>query len=208
MGNRILGSSRGQIVKLLRKARRSVNELAAALGLTDNAVRANLARLERDGLVQQAGSRPSVRKPEQVYDITPEAERLFAKAYAPVLGAVLSVMEDHSDEAELDAQLRAVGKRLAAPHLPSLAKLKPQQRVERTLRILEELGGLAELEQRQGGLYVRGFGCPFSQIVADHPKLCVVAEAMVSELLGRPVHEQCHRDDRPRCCFILDGDTE
>jgi hypothetical protein len=36
-------------------------------------------------LVQQAGVRPSFRKPESIYDITPEAERLFAKAYAPVL---------------------------------------------------------------------------------------------------------------------------
>jgi predicted ArsR family transcriptional regulator len=178
--------------------------LAAALGLTDNAVRANLARLERDGLVQRAGNRPSVRKPEAVYDITPTAEQLFARAYAPVLAALLSVMEVGSSEAELDAQFRAVGRRLAAPHLPELAGASTEQRVQRTLQILEDLGGLADVERRDDGrLYVRGFGCPFSAVVAAHPKVCVVAEVFVGELLGQAVREQCDRGARPKCCFAI-----
>jgi predicted ArsR family transcriptional regulator len=200
-----LASSREAIVQLLRRAQRSVNELARALRLTDNAVRANLARLERDGLVAEAGSRPSVRKPETMYDITPQAERLFAKAYAPVLATVLAVMESGLDEKQLDAQLREVGRRLAAPYLPSLVHLPPQKRAQRVLQILGELGGLAELQQREGQLYVRGFGCPFSQLVADHPKLCLVAQVLVSELLGCEVTEQCDRGDRAQCCFVVRG---
>src|SRR5688572_21385928 len=82
----LLASSRGRVVRLLRRAAQSVNELAATLGLTDNAVRAHLLRLERDGLVQQAGTRPGFRKPEAVYEITADAEHLFAKAYAPGAG--------------------------------------------------------------------------------------------------------------------------
>ena len=204
MAKRRLSPTRSQIVRLLRRAKQSVNDLAAALGLTDNAVRANLARLERDGLVQQAGNRPSVRKPEAVYDITPNAEQLFAKAYAPVLATLLSVMEAGLGEAELDAQLREVGRRLADPHLPELAAMPQQQRAQRTLQILEDLGGLAEVEQREDGrLYVRGFGCPFSAVVAAHPKLCIAAEVIVSALLGQEVREQCDRGARPKCCFVV-----
>jgi DeoR family suf operon transcriptional repressor len=195
-------STRQRIVNLLRKARRSVGDLASSLGLTGNAVRASLSRLERDGLIEQVGSRPGVRKPESVYDITPAGEQSFAKAYAPVLAAVLAVMESHCDEREMDARLREVGRRLAAPHLETLAKLDPGQRARRTVEILEQLGGLAELEQDGDRIAVRGFGCPFSQVVAEHPKLCVVAEAMVSELLAQPVTEQCQRQGRPRCCFV------
>jgi predicted ArsR family transcriptional regulator len=181
-----------------------VNDLAGALGLTDNAVRANLARLERDGLVQPAGSRASVRKPESVYDITPEAERLFAKAYAPALATLLAVMEAGLDESELDSQLREAGRRLAAPHLPSLSRLPFPQRAQKALQILEDLGGLADLEDRDGRLYVRGFGCPFSQVVAAHPKVCLVAQVLVGELLGRQVQEQCQRGERSRCCFVIE----
>jgi len=206
MNHQLLSSTRGQIVRLLRRAKQSVNDLVAALGLTDNAVRANLAKLQQDGLVQQAGNRPAVRKPEAVYDITPLAEQLFAKAYAPVLATLFAVMEARLDEAEVDAHLREVGRRLAAPHLPALRGLPLEQRAARTLQILEELGGMAELEQRDdGALYVRGFGCPLSAAVAAHPKLCLVAEVLVSELLGQPVREECDRTAaaRPKCRFAV-----
>ena len=205
MSRTVLRATREEIIRLLRRAKQSVNDLAKALRLTDNAVRANIARLERDGLVTEAGVRPSVRKPEIVYDITPQAERLFAKAYAPVLATVLDVMESGLDERQLDAQLREVGRRLAAPHLPSLVHLPPRERARRVLQILEDLGGLAELQELDGQLYVRGFGCPFSQVVTAHPKLCLVAQVMVSELLGCDVSEQCDRGDRARCCFLIRG---
>jgi hypothetical protein len=35
MSNHLLASTRGKIVRLLRRAKQSVNELAAALALTD-----------------------------------------------------------------------------------------------------------------------------------------------------------------------------
>jgi predicted ArsR family transcriptional regulator len=69
---KFLESTRGRIVTLIRRARRTVKDLARKLDLTDNGVRAHLAVLERDGLVRQRGS---VRrggngggKPAYVYD--------------------------------------------------------------------------------------------------------------------------------------------
>src|SRR5215813_4960387 len=77
---RFWASTRGRIVLLLRRGSRTVNELAGALGLTDNAVRTHLTALERDGLVQTSGTRPSPRKPTLTYALTPEAEQqLFPK---------------------------------------------------------------------------------------------------------------------------------
>ena len=201
MTARFFATSRDKIVRLLRRAAQSVNDLAGALGLTDNAVRAHLTRLERDGLVRQVGSRPGFRKPESIYDLTPEAARLFSRAYAPALGALLGVLEGRLDESELDELLSDVGRRLAAPHVASMAGLSPAERAERTLRVLEELGGVAEVESLGDETRVRGLGCPLSEVVGAHPKLCVVAQSLVGELLGREVREQCERGDRPTCCF-------
>src|SRR5688500_5158033 len=203
MNTHFLASSRGKIIQLLRSAARSVNELAGALGLTDNAVRAHLARLEADGLVQQAGRRTTFRKPEMVYDITPDAEGLFAKAYEPVLATLLTTLEARLDEEEFDAYLREVGRRLAAPHLASMVDLSPPDRAARTLKVLEKLGGLAAIEEREGRAYVRGFACPLARTVVAHPKLCRVAEVLVGELLGREVREECQRGDHPKCCFSI-----
>src|SRR5437899_13088388 len=82
-------STRGRIITLLRRGSRTVDELAQALSLTDNAVRTHLATLERDGLVRQRGARRGSGKPAYVYDLTPEAEQLFPKAYGPVLHELL-----------------------------------------------------------------------------------------------------------------------
>jgi predicted ArsR family transcriptional regulator len=197
-------SSREQILSFLRRKPRSVNDLASALGVTDNAVRANLARLERDGLIRQVGRRPGVRKPEHIYDITSRAEHAFGNAYAPVMEALLTVLESNLGEAELDAKLREVGSHLAAVHLPKLQHLPFHQRVDIALKIVEDLGGLAVLDRRDDRLFVAGFGCPFSAIVNRHPKLCMVLQQLMADLLGRNVQEQCERGERSRCCFLVE----
>src|ERR687885_2014067 len=109
-------STRGQLVTLLRRGGRTVEELARALGLTDNGVRAHLAALERDGIVRQRGS---VRrgsgggKPAFVYELTPEAEELFPKAYEPVLRELLDALAQRLGPEESEALLRSVGRSMA-----------------------------------------------------------------------------------------------
>ena len=68
LGTRFMESTRGQIVSLLRRSARTVEELAGALGLTNNAIRNHLATLERDGIVRQEGIRrgPGAGKPATV----------------------------------------------------------------------------------------------------------------------------------------------
>src|SRR3954469_5458853 len=87
-------STRGRMVLLLRSGNRTVNELAEVLGLTDNAIRAHLTALGRDGLVRPSGTRPGPRKPNVTYDLTPEAEHLFPKVYGPVLLRFLDVLKE------------------------------------------------------------------------------------------------------------------
>ena len=64
---RLFKSTRGRILDLLRTRDRTVNELAEELRLTDNAVRAHLASLERDRLVVHSGMKPGFRKPHATY---------------------------------------------------------------------------------------------------------------------------------------------
>src|SRR3954469_20068298 len=113
-GDRFLASTRGRIVGLLRRGPRTVNDLAAALELTDNAVRAHLATLERDGLVQQSGTRPGFRKPNLTYELTADAGQFFPKPYGAVLQHLLAVLAGRIDADELEGVLREVGRRIAA----------------------------------------------------------------------------------------------
>ena len=76
---RFFESTRGQIVTILRSAPCTVEDLAEKLSLTDNAVRANLLSLERDGLVQQKGMVKGFRKPHYIYGLSESARELFPR---------------------------------------------------------------------------------------------------------------------------------
>jgi predicted ArsR family transcriptional regulator len=203
-------STRGRIVTLLRRSGRTVEDLARALDLTDNGVRAHLAILERDGIVRQRGS---VRrssgggKPAYVYELTQEAEDLFPKAYEPVLRQLLDVLSNQLEPEESEALLRSVGRRLAEEH--STRTDGAHARLGSAVAVLNELGGLAELEERDGTVVIRGYSCPLAGITPDHPEVCRMAETLIAELAGVPVHERCDRGERPRCCFEIasNGDT-
>src|SRR5947208_15019145 len=88
---RLFKSTRGKILDLMRARECTVNELAAELHLTDNAVRAHLASLERDRLVAQSGLKPGTRKPHMTYALGPEAEHLFPKAYGRLVATLMSI---------------------------------------------------------------------------------------------------------------------
>ena len=94
------------MVALLRRGGRTVEELARAVGLTNNGVRAHLATLERDGVVRQGGTVRSASgggKPAYVYELTLEAEGLFPRAYEPVLGRLLDVIAEGLGPQESEA---------------------------------------------------------------------------------------------------------
>jgi predicted ArsR family transcriptional regulator len=207
---RFFESTRGRIATMLRRASRTVEELARELDLTDNGVRAHLVTLERDGIVQQRGSMRSGSsgKPAYVYELTPEAEDLFAKAYEPVLRQLLDVLDKRVGPEESESLLREVGSRIA-DECDVSADDGMRTRVEAAVGVLNELGGLAELVEGDGSFIIRGYGCPLTAVVQDHPEVCRMAETLLTELVGMRVHEHCDRGERPRCCFEVarSGDT-
>src|SRR5215213_2543363 len=202
LGRKFFGSTRGRIVTLLRRGGQTVDDLAAEVGLTNNGVRAHLATLERDGLVTQQGSVRSSSgggKPAYVYQLTPEAEALFPKAYEPVLGRLLDVLSEGLGPEESEALLRGVGRRMA--EVRGAPEGGARARTEEAVAALNELGGLAELEERDGGFLIRGYGCPLAAVTPDHPEACRMVETLIAELAGLAVRERCERGAKPRCCF-------
>src|ERR687894_1925994 len=116
LDERFFDSTRGRIVSLLRGGASTVNELASGLELTDNAVRAHLLSLERDGLIRQSGLQRGPRKPHFAYELTPDAERLFPKAYDALLNQLITTLKGRLPPGALEDVLREVGRSLAAAH--------------------------------------------------------------------------------------------
>jgi predicted ArsR family transcriptional regulator len=198
---RLFKSTRGKILNLLRTREWTVNELAEELHLTDNAVRAHLASLERDSLVLQSGMKPGIRKPHTTYTLGPEAEHLFPKAYGRLISLLMSTFSRQVRPQDLRAGMRAAGRAVAQEHLRELKGKTRRQRIDAALRILKELGGAATFRKEDGKQFIYGNGCPIAAATANHPEACLLAESLLTNIIGSPVKECCVRGPVPSCRF-------
>ena len=207
LDKRFFESTRGQIVTILRSSPSTVDELAAKLELTDNAVRAHLLTLERDGLVRQSGLKRGPRKPHFTYVLTAEADEIFPKAYDAFLNQLIAVLKTRLDDADLENVLREVGRAMAAG-VPHGKAGDLESRVQSALKVLAAIGGSAEVEKHSDKIVIRGNGCPLAAAVSVHPEVCRLAEALVADIVKAPVHEYCNREGRPQCRFEIEVATK
>jgi predicted ArsR family transcriptional regulator len=175
--------------------------MATEIGLTHNAVRDHLAVLKREGMVREGGLQRSASRPAVVYEVVPEAEAVFSRAYIPFVAHLMRVLQEQLGQGELDTVMHSVGRGLAA-EWPRLRGDLPQ-RVEAVSALLEDLGALHEIDRLDGGFIIRGYGCLLSAAVHGRPEVCRAMESLLAELLEVGVLECCDRGERPRCCFEI-----
>jgi predicted ArsR family transcriptional regulator len=199
LDKRFFESTRGKIVLLLRGSAQTVNDLAATLDLTDNAVRAHLLSLERDGLVVSGGTIKGFRKPHALFRLTDDARHIFPKPYDSLFNVLVGVLKRRLPDS-LTSILHDVGSKAAAT---PTAEATLDERVETAVRSLEELGGAAVAQKHENGILIKSESCPFADAVIEHPEVCKIAEALVAETVGMPVTEVCDRKSFPRCRFEI-----
>jgi DeoR family suf operon transcriptional repressor len=200
---RFFESTRGRIISFLRGSQATVNDLADHLELTDNAVRAHLLTLERDGLIQQSGFRKGSRKPHFAYELTTEGEHLFPKAYDALLNQFISVFKNRLSPKAFKEALQAVGEALAVEQKVPGHKVSFERRLQSALRTLEALGGSPRTERHDKQLSITSKTCPLASVVAEHPETCEMVQKVISELVDVDVSEECDRSATPSCRFVL-----
>lgn len=140
------------------------------------------------------------RKPHFTYSLTPEAEKLFPKAYDALLNQLIFVLKGRLSEKELEEVLREVGRDLAGA-VASEAGDDLESRVRVALKALESIGGAAEAKQEGDQFIIGGGGCPLAAAVSAHPEVCRLAESLIASIVKAPVWEHCDRENTPRCHF-------
>ena len=139
-------ATRGRLLALLREGTWTVDDLAARLDLTNNAVRFHLAALEQEGGVAKAGvqRRSGAGQPAILYSLTRAADEAFSRAYAPVLAACVEELHTMMSGSQLAAFLERVGKRLAGEKTDTGESL--QKRIAGASDLLNYLGGITTVE--------------------------------------------------------------
>ncbi|MGH7713294.1 MAG: hypothetical protein ACREOG_18545, partial [Gemmatimonadaceae bacterium] len=145
-----LPAARFAVIDAVRRGHRTVNALAALLGVSDNAVRIQLSTLERDGLLRR-GIVHSGRagQPAAEYELTRAGEDALSRAYRPVLAALVSVIGKRLDARALRTLFADAGRRLAAEiETPATASLAT--RAAACTALIESLGGSATVRVARG----------------------------------------------------------
>ncbi len=193
--------TRDRIIDLLLKQPSSIAELADRLGVTQNAVRSQIALLEREQVVEVRGAVKGTRRPACVYGIRPGAEARPSKAYPVIFSDLLRVLSRKLSGAEYTGVMRELGRQIAlsAPKTTG----EPRERVSDALQFLRMLGSSAEMEEEKGRIVISSPGCPFARGVSADARFCLAVESLLHELTGLPVTEKCDHGDHPSCRFDI-----
>jgi predicted ArsR family transcriptional regulator len=203
--SQVVDTTRGRIVTLLQRGGLTADDIATALGLTANGVRAHMIAMERDGIVRGAGRRRGLTRPSRLFELTPEVEQLISRAYIPVLTQLVRVLATRLPPAQLESLLRQAGTALADELLMGkrpAGTLDARVRAASTF-INEQLGGLTRIE-RNGRYRIVAAGCPLAALTGNHRAVCLAMEQLVTRVAGARAHECCDRSNRPRCCFEIE----
>ena len=192
---------RAILVALKRQGAMRAHELAELLGITVAAVRQQLLRLDRDGLVAHRREPDGRGRPSHAYELTSTAEMLFPKRYGDLTTELLGYLGGpESDEVtQLFEQrrrrrLRDATERLAAKSLA--------EQVEELTRILDEDGYLADVEELPGGGWrITEHNCAILSVATGFRQACSSELSFIRDALpaGR-VERVAHLMDGAHVC--------
>ncbi len=144
---------------LKRRGPMRTSELAEALAITAEAVRQQLNRLTREGLVAPqtesvagdtvAGDTIRVGRPSQRWRLTPAAEARFPDAHAELTVRLIEAVRAELGEEALDRLVMAHERRARAAYLTELAGAQsPMEKIARLAALRTREGYMAEVGRR------------------------------------------------------------
>ena len=177
----------------------SIDELAEHLAVTRTAIRQHLAALERDGLVLRGETRPTGRRPEQLYRLTDHAKELFPRQYQLLASALIDEVADIIGPEALAALMRSLGRKLAQDREQSVVD------EAKIVQHMNEAGYEAEVFFRSSGdPQIVAHNCVFHRLAAAHPVVCELDLALIGTLGGGEVeHTECMVRGGHVCRFKL-----
>jgi len=200
-----LKSPAEKVLDQLREGPRTVDDIAAALRITPNAVRDQLRKLQDRKLAVRKGSRPGASKPSALYEITLEGQAQFSTIYLPVLTHFLLVAEGKCSGKQLDSFMLDTGKSLAK-RFPA-AKGNASRRAHAAARLLRSFGGVPEVRPSNGTLVIESVACPLATLTSQNASACKIMEGLLAEFMASPVRNCCVHGSKPRCCFEVPAES-
>ncbi len=180
-----------QILTLLLKspAGMSIDQLAAELDISRNALKQHLLGLENQNLVQAAGLNSTGGRPSRSYILTEQGIHRFPKQYAWFCNLLLSELAGELSSAALEKMFWKMGVELANSLAPQFANKNSAERQTALVELMQSLGYHAELEQHTSQYTITAVNCVYHDLAQKQPEICQFDLALMTTLLEKPVRQ-------------------
>ncbi len=198
-------STRDRILQtLLRQPRRTINELAEAVGINPISVRHHLTNMQVEGLVAAEEERHGVGRPRLVYALTEDGMEKFPTRYLRLTTRLLSQMKETMPAPMVSQLFSQIAEDLASEYKDQMQGLSMEERLDFVKSMLAEEGFTVEWEKSGEQYKIHEISCPYYQIGVSHPEVCTVDQALISKMLAVPAEKvQCLLNGGAFCTYVV-----
>lgn len=185
--------------RLKRTGATTIPSLAGELSLNVETLRHHLRALESLGYVERQGTRkPRPGRPEVVYALTVQVERLFPTRQGEVLRGLAEYLKETGNSSLMEEFFeRWISSRRPAA-LARVNGLTGEARLREVAAIMAELGFMASAEMDGDSAQLHLCNCPLRDLVEVTKAPCRAEIAFIRELMGERL---------TRLAYIPSGDT-
>ncbi len=179
----------------------TVQDLCDVLGVTRNAIRQRISRLEASGVIVSDQQSQSRGRPKNVYRVTAEGLHSLGEDYrelAVVLWEAIVGLEDSTVKEQLISQVRD---RLADRFRRKLTEgYSADQRLDQLADEMKSSGFNVESDHTAALPILRETNCPFPMLADVDETICQVERQVLEQVLGAPVEFKNRCRDGHHCC--------
>jgi predicted ArsR family transcriptional regulator len=191
--------------QLKRQGPLTIRELAAALDITYEAVRQQMAELLRAGWIAATGAPASGRRPgpaSQRYTLSAAAEHLFPKHYDELSAELVQHVMEHFGGRGVSEILSSMADARVRRWAPRLVSMTLRQKLAALCSLYEDQDAYMQVDWKEDGPALIERNCPFLNVAQAHPAICSVSVNTLERLLGyKVVREQRFQAGHGRCVF-------
>lgn len=189
---------------LLTHEVRSINDIAADVGINPISARHHISHLEADGLVSSREERHGVGRPRRLYFLTENGREKFPTRYLRLTLRLLDQLKESVPQSFVDKLFVQIAEELVAEYETDIHNLSLEERLDIVTDLLTSEGFKVEWEKRGDEYLIRESNCPYFYVGQDHPEVCKVDQTLISTVLSVPANKiKCMLDGDSHCTYLI-----
>ncbi|MBI3951900.1 MAG: transcriptional regulator [Acidobacteria bacterium] len=199
-------TTRRQVLEYLKRhGRGTVEEIAAAAGITSMGVRRHLLTLENAGLVKMELERRPMGRPTHVYALTESADALFPQNYHHLTLQILDSLVGLDGMDKVTQLFERRKEKMLAAYAGRMQGKDLAGRVTAMAQIMGENGYMAECKKIDGGYAIIEHHCAIARVAQSYSQPCVCELDFIQKLLGPNVEvtRESHIASGDTCCAYV-----